>query len=130
MIVKFQKAGFPLMISKVRKLAWQFADINNIKGFSTKTKKAGYKWAKFFLKRHPEIKVHKSINLSTAQAQCANEPNIKKWFTEYQKVLDDLNITSPDQIWSGDETSVQNVPKEQLVVGEEGTPSVTQVSGE
>ena len=45
-------------------------------------------------------------------------------------MLDDLNITSPDQIWSGDETGVQNVPKEQLVVGEEGTPSVTQVSGE
>ena len=65
-IVKFQKAGFPLMISKVRKLAWQFADINKIKGFSTKTKKAWYKWAKFFLKCHPKIKVHKSINLSTA----------------------------------------------------------------
>ena len=65
-IVKFQKAGFPLTISKVRKLAWQFADINKIKGFSTKTKKAGYKWAKFFLKHHPKIKVHKSINLSTA----------------------------------------------------------------
>ena len=45
-------------------------------------------------------------------------------------MLDDLNITSPDQIWSGDETGVQNMPKEQLVVGEEGTPSVTQVSGE
>ena len=45
-------------------------------------------------------------------------------------MLDDLNITSPDQIWSGNETGVQNVPKEQLVVGEEGTPSVTQVSGE
>ena len=40
-------------------------------------------------------------------------------------MLDGLNITSPDQIWSGDETGVQNVPKEQLVVGEEGTPSVT-----
>ena len=45
-------------------------------------------------------------------------------------MLDDLNITAPDQIWSGDETGVQNVPKEQLVVGEERTPSVIQVSGE
>ena len=103
--------------------------MNKIKGFSTKTEKAMYKWAKFFLWCHPKIKVHKSINLSTAQAQCANESNIKKWFTEYEKVLDDFNITAPDQIWSGDETGVQNVPKEQLVVGEEGTPSVTQVSG-
>ena len=45
-------------------------------------------------------------------------------------MLDDLNITASDQIWSGDETDVQNIPKEQLVVGEEGTQSVTQVSGE
>ena len=43
-------------------------------------------------------------------------------------MLDDLNITY--NIIIKDETGVQNVPKEQLVVGEEGTPSVTQVSGE
>ena len=66
LIVKFQNAGFPLMRIKVRKLPWQFADINKIKGFSTKTKKAGYKWAKFFQKCHPKIKVCRSINLSTA----------------------------------------------------------------
>ena len=68
--------------------------------------------------------------MSTARAQCANEHNIKKWFEEYSEVLEDLGITSPNQIWSGDETGVQNVPKEQMVVGEEGTPTVTQVSGE
>ena len=67
--------------------------------------------------------------MSTARAQCANEPNIKKWFEEYSEVLEDLGITFPNQIWSGDETGVQNVPKEQMVVGEEGTPTLTQVSG-
>ena len=45
-------------------------------------------------------------------------------------MLDDLGITSPNQIWSVDENGVQNVPEEQMVVGEEGTPNVTQVSGE
>ena len=85
--------------------------MNKIKGFSTKTKKADYKWAKFFLQCNTNIKVCKSINLSTARAQCANEPNIKKWFGEYREVLEDLGITSPNQIWSGDETGVQNVTK-------------------
>ena len=47
----------------------------------------------------------------------ANEPNVHKWFDKYQEVLKDLGINSPEQIWSGDETGVQNVPKEQSVLG-------------
>ena len=54
-----------------------------------------------------------------------NEPNVHKWFDEYEQVLKDLGINSPEQIWSGDETGVQNVPKEQLVVGATGTPAKT-----
>ena len=46
----------------------------------------------------------------------ANEPNVRKWFTEYEQLLHDLHINSPEQIWSGDETGVQNVPKEEIVV--------------
>ena len=60
----------------------------------------------------------------------ANEPNVKKWFAEYEQVLKDLEINSPEQRWSGDETGVQNVPKEQLVVGTTGTPACQTVSGE
>ena len=60
----------------------------------------------------------------------ANEPNVHKWFVEYEEVLRDLGINSPEQIWSGDETGVQNVPKEQLVVGATGTPASQTVSGE
>ena len=46
----------------------------------------------------------------------ANEPKVRKWFAEYEQVLCDLHINSPEQIWSGDETGVQNVPKEEIVV--------------
>ena len=46
----------------------------------------------------------------------ANEPNVRKWFVEYRQVLNDLSINSPEQIWSGDETGVQNIPKEEKVV--------------
>ena len=60
----------------------------------------------------------------------ANEPNVHKWFTEYEGVLKDLGINSPEQIWSGDESGVQNVPKEELVIGATGTPAHQTVSGE
>ena len=115
---------------KVHSLAFQYADLNGIKGFSTKTKRAGRKWAKFYLKHYPEIRVKKARNLSIARAMAANELNVKKWFAEYKQVLKDLEINSPEQIWSGDETGVQNVPKEQLVVGATGTPASQTVSGE
>ena len=48
----------------------------------------------------PKILVKKAKNLSSACAMCANEINVKNWFKEYEKVLADLNITSPEQIWS------------------------------
>ena len=38
MILKFQRAGFPLTVSKVCSLAYQYAELNGIKGFSSKSK--------------------------------------------------------------------------------------------
>ena len=45
-----------------------------------------------------------------------NGPNIGKRFCEYKHVLHDLGINSPEQIWSGDESGIQNVPKEKNVL--------------
>ena len=59
-----------------------------------------------------------------------NEPNVHKWFQEYEGALKDLGINSPEQIWSGDESGVQNVPKVELVIGATGTPANQTVSGE
>ena len=63
----------------------------------------------------------------------ANKPNVRKWFLEYKKVLNDLNINSPEQIWSGDETGVQNVPKEEVVLhvkGKKAYQTLAAVQGE
>ena len=90
-------------------LAFQYTELNKIKGFSTKTKKVGRKWAKFYLKRYPEIRVKKANNLSIARAMAANDPNVHKWFVEYEEVLRDLTS---------------------FVVGATGTPASQTVSGE
>ena len=58
----------------------------------------------------------------------ANEPNVRKWFAEYEQVLHDLCINSPEQIWSGDD--VQNVPKEEIVVCIKGKPSYQTVAAD
>ena len=41
-----------------------------------------------------------------------------------------INITSPEQIWSGDETGVQNVPKEEFVLAQKWISVNQIVSGE
>ena len=49
-ICEFQAAGFPLTMSRVRSLAWQYADLNGIPGFSQDDQKAGHGWGIYFLK--------------------------------------------------------------------------------
>ena len=60
----------------------------------------------------------------------ANEPNICNWFKEYQQVIKTCDIVSPEQIWSGDETGVQNVPKEKKFLGEVKKPMYNQMPAE
>ena len=60
----------------------------------------------------------------------ANEPNIKKWFKEYAEVLQKLHIESSEYIWSGDETGIQTVPKEELYLGEVNEPLYSTVSAD
>ena len=47
----------------------------------------------------------------------ANPTNIKKWFEEYIAALAHFGIQSPDQIWSGDENCLQNIPAVGKVLG-------------
>ena len=44
--------------------------------------------------------------------------------------MDAVDITSPEEIWSGDETGIQNVPKEIKVPGYRKIRTFQQVSAE
>ena len=70
------------------------------------------------------------MNLSIARAMSGNEPNVAKWFHEYKQVLHDLRIVSPEQIWSGDESGVQNIPKERKVIAVVKKPCVSTVGAD
>ena len=60
----------------------------------------------------------------------ANETVISNWFELLKEIKDKFDILSPCQIWSGDETGVQNVPKEVKVLGCKKIRTFQQVSGE
>ena len=58
----------------------------------------------------------------------ANPTVIGNWFQLLKKIQDTAGIISPDQIWSGDETGVQNVPKEVKVLEVKHIRTFQQVS--
>ena len=83
-----------------------------------------------FFKATPRSPDRSAVNLSIAQAMSGNEPNVAKWFRKYEQVLHDLRIVSPEQIWSGDESGVQNIPKERNVIAVAKKPCVSTVGAE
>ena len=129
-IYRFQLSGFPLTINRVRELAYQYAQVNNLNGFSGETGRAGRKWLKGFLRRHPKIIIRKARNLSIARAMGANPRVIGDWFQLLKQIKEKCGIVSPSQIWSGDETGVQNVPKEVKVLGCKKVRTFQQVASE
>ena len=129
-IRKFQLSGFQLTIGRVCQLAYQYAKVNGIPGFSDEQQMAGRKWLRGFLLCHPDISLKKAHNLYIAQAMGANPTVIGKWFKLLKDVKDRAGIISPDQIWSGDETGIQNMPKEVKVLGMKHIRTFQQVSSE
>ena len=65
-----------------------------------------------------------------ARAMGANPTVISQWFDLLKKIQTEVGIVSPAQIWSGDETGVQNVPKEIKVLGIKNIRTFQQVSSE
>ena len=129
-IKDFQLSGFPLTISHVCQLAFQYAKINGITGFSDESQTAGKKWLSGFLKCNPGIHVRKAQNLSIARAIGANPMVIGNWFNLLAEVKQKCQNTSLSQIWSGDKTGIQNIPKEVKVVGVKNIRTFQHVASE
>ena len=72
---------------------------------------------KSFLHCHPQLCPKKSKNISVNRAMCANPTTVQKFFTQYAQLLKDKNVDSPYYIWNCDESGVQDVPKEEEVIG-------------
>ena len=96
-------SGCPLTTKRVCQLAFQYANVNNLTGFSDSKQAAGQKWLNGFLVRHPTITLKKARNLSIACAMGANPTVISQWFDLLKKIQTEVGIVSPAQIWSGDE---------------------------
>ena len=75
-----------------------------IPGFSDTDQKSGCGCGIYFLKRHPDLQIRCTTDLSIVCTMSGNEPTIAKWFCEYKQVLHDLGINSSEQICSLNKT--------------------------
>ena len=85
-IRNMSSSGFPLGKKEVQSLAFQFAEKNGLKGFSTQKQQAGYYWFRGILDRHPcaDSSMRKPEALCVARAACMNEVIVHRTaYTQY-----------------------------------------------
>ncbi len=66
LLTLLSERGFSLRKTDVQSLAFEFAKINGIRGFSEEKQKAGYYWFEGFMKRNPGLKIKKPDAISPA----------------------------------------------------------------
>ena len=95
-ITQFQISGFPLTINQVCQLAFQFAHVNGIPGFSETKSVAGRKWLKGFSEMPPQNNTQNSKKpLNRMFPLGANEMVISNWFNLLQDIKNKFGILSP-----------------------------------
>lgn len=123
LLTLLSERGFSLRKTDVQSLAFEFAKINGIRGFSEEKQKAGYYWFEGFMKRNPGLKIKKPEAISPATKM--NEEELEKWFTMYENTLDALGIKDiPSHIWKCDVSGLQDKFSSQQSVGEGEDPCV------
>ncbi|KAL0175657.1 hypothetical protein M9458_027987 [Cirrhinus mrigala] len=108
LLTLLSERGFSLRKTDVQYLAFEFAKINGIRGFSEEKQKAGYYWFEGFMKRNPGLKIKKAE--ATSPATRMNDEERGKWFKMYENTLDALGIKDiPSHIWKCDLSGLQYV---------------------
>ena len=116
---------FGLTPNEVRKLAFEFAHLNNISSPSTwlTSEKAGPDWFSKFLKRHPSLSIRTPEATSLGRATSFNKENVKNFFTNLAAVLEKYNFNDHD-IYNCDETGLTTVQRPNRIVAKKGTKQI------
>ena len=92
-VIQLEQRFYGLTIRDLKSLAFQIAEVNNIKTrFNTKTKLAGKEWLKGFLERHPEISLRRPEATSLARASGFNKVQVNKLFDLLSEILKKITL--------------------------------------
>jgi hypothetical protein len=131
-IIHLQRVGFGLTANDIRRMAYDFAVLNNTPKahlFNAEKKTAGWDWYTGFMERHPSITLRKSQAISFARAQCMNRPQVDAFFDMLGVELDKLGLRhSPQAIYNMDESGLHLHFQPGKVLAAKGDRSVLQVT--
>ncbi|KAI4455516.1 hypothetical protein MML48_9g00004454 [Holotrichia oblita] len=109
---------FGLSQNDVRRMAFQLSQRNNIQSpFNKTNEKAGQKWLKNFLRRHPRLSIRTPRGLSLARATAFTPEAVKKFFDIFEPAMEDIQHAAA-RLYNADETGITVVQhKHTKIVG-------------
>ena len=105
--MEYSMMGFPFTSKEVRDIAFEYAQDHNQEGFTEDLGSVGPAWFWYFLLRHVQLSLKTATNLSLARAMSSNKVLMDQWFTQYEDVLRQINITDPKYLWNVNEHGVE-----------------------
>lgn len=116
---------YGLSTVEVRKLAYNYANINNIDHPASwnEAKMAGVDWLKSFKKRNSAISLRKPQATSIARSTAFNKFNVNLFFDKLEDVMKRFEF-APQNIFNMDETGISTVHVPVRVLAAKGTKQI------
>lgn len=123
-IIKMDRIFHGLNIRSLRKLAYDFAELNNISHrFSQDKKLAGKDWVDGFFHRNPQLSLRKPEATSLNRVLGFNKLKVDEFYSNLQSLLDKYKFKSSN-IYNMDESGITNVHVPERVISEKGKKQV------
>ena len=121
-----ERKFFGLTMADVMRLAYQLAVRNGIKNqFCKRNEKAGRKWLKNFLRRHPQISLRTPEGLSLSRARGFTPESVAQFFEIYEPAMDTIQH-NPARLYNCDETGITIVQhKHTKILGLKGKRQIS-----
>ncbi|XP_044762023.1 uncharacterized protein LOC123319221 [Coccinella septempunctata] len=127
-ILSCSKMHYGLSCSQVKKLAYEFAEANNIKYPASwnNNKMAGTDWLASFRKRHKNLSLRKPENTSAARSFGFNKTAVNDFFQNLENVYRKHNFTA-DRIFNYDESGISTVLSTPKIFADKSQKQVGQI---
>ena len=119
-VLKLANLFYGMTPYDLRKVAYNYAEANNIPNDFNKQKKlAGKDWYYLFLKRHPEISLRKPEGTSINRITAFNEESLKLYFDNLENVFEKYKFKE-NKVFNVDESRITTVQKPPKQLGPKG----------
>lgn len=128
-VVKLDALFFGITPKNLRRLAFDFAEKNNVQNqFNKQFQIAGKDWLRGFFKRHPSLALRQPTSTSIARAMGFNKPQVDRFYSNLSDLYDKYHF-QPHKIFNMDESGFSTVPnKPPKVISTKGKRCVNKIS--